>query len=82
MHGYTQIFTCKIQKFAMEIFIFTRHGVAQDVEYHETWSQRGVEPTRRGTPRDMKCHETYHVRTRRLVQMGIVRITTRNNNKH
>ena len=49
----------------------TRRGIPQDVE-----------PTRRGTPRDMKCHETYRVRTRRLVQTGIVRITTRNNNKH
>ena len=37
---------------------------------------------RRGTPRDVKCLETYHVRTQRLVQTGIVRLTTRNNNKH
>ena len=43
MHAYTQIFACKIQKVAMEIFIFTRRGVAWDVEYHETWSQRGME---------------------------------------
>ena len=27
-HGYTQIFMCKIQKVAMEIFIFMRRGVA------------------------------------------------------
>ena len=70
-HGYTQIFACKIQKVAVEIVIFTRRGVERDVE-----------PTRRGTPRDVKCHETYHVHTWRLVQTGIVRITTRNNNKH
>ena len=54
-HGYMQIFTCKIQKFSVEIFIFTRHGVARDVEYHETWST-----TRCEIPRDMKFYETYH----------------------
>ena len=42
-HGYTQLFRCKIKKVAVEIFIFTRRGVARDVEYHETWSQRGME---------------------------------------
>ena len=54
-HGYMQIFACKIQKFSVEIFIFTRRGVARDVEYHETWST-----TRHEIPRDMKFHETYH----------------------
>ena len=77
MHGYTQIFACKIQKFSVEIFIFMRRGVARNVEHHKTWST-----TRRETPRDVKCHETYHVRTWRLAQTGIVHITTRNNNKH
>ena len=59
IHGYTQIFTCKIQKISMEIFIFTRRGVARDVEYHETWNTM-----RREIQWDVKCHETYHVRTR------------------
>ena len=37
-HGYKQIFACKIQNFSVKIFIFTRHGVAQAVEYyHEMW---------------------------------------------
>ena len=52
-HGYTQIFACKIQKVAMEIFIFTRCGVARDVEHHETWNT-----TRREVPRDISCMYT------------------------
>ena len=58
-HGYMQIFTCKIQKFSVEIFIFMRRGVARDMAYHETWSTM-----RREIPRDVKCYEIYHVRTR------------------
>ena len=76
-HGYTQIFACKIQKFSVEIFIFTRCGLARDVEYHETWSTR-----RREIPRDVKCHETCHVRTQRPVQTVLMRIKTHNNSKH
>ena len=69
MHGYMQIFACKVQKMSVEIFIFTRHGVTRDVEYHETWST-----TWRGIPRDVKCHETYYVRTRWPVYTGLMRI--------
>ena len=43
MCGYMQIFACKIQKFPMEILIFTRHGVARDLYY---------------IPLDMNCCKT------------------------
>ena len=36
------------QKFSMDIFIFTRRGVARDVEYHET---------RHGVSRDVEYNE-------------------------
>ena len=35
-HGYMQIFAYKFKKIFMEIFIFTRRRVAQDIEYHGT----------------------------------------------
>ena len=54
-----------------------KSSFSRDVEYHKTWNTR-----RHEIPRDVKCLETYHVHTQRPVQMGLMRITTRNNSKH